>query len=185
MKAIVYWLCAVKLQLLHSKNCTSEGWEGQPWADKQIYQLWNFFHTAFHLFEKDNKVLEKVKIHSWKQQIVSETHIRKLRWLVVDYDPSTQRIANIFVINLHIYPERRCNGGWWILFWCKVQHQETVTTVIPTASGVHFQLMQASFAVNCSLFTSSLFQAVPIMHFFICFWCLALEGLSSHLCVRI
>jgi len=42
---------------------------------------------------------------------------------------------------------------------------ETVTIVIPAPYGLHFQLMQASFVVNFSLFTSSLFQAMPIMHF--------------------
>ena len=58
--------------------------------------------------------------------------------------------------------------------------------MIPTTSGLHFQLMKASFAVNFSLSTSSsLFQVVPIIHLFMCCRCLALEGLSYHLCVRI
>ena len=73
-----------------------------------------------------------------------------------------------------------------MLFCCKVQLLETVTTVIPAASGLHFQLMQASFVVNYSLSTSSyLFQAMPIMHLFMCYKYLALKGLSSHLYVRI
>ena len=56
-----------------------------------------------------------------------------------------------------------------MLFCCKLQLMETVTTVIPATSGLHFQLMQASFVVNCSLSTSSsLFQAVPVMHLFMC-----------------
>ena len=54
-----------------------------------------------------------------------------------------------------------------MLFCCKLQLLETVTTVTLVASGLHFQLIQASFAVNCSLSTSSsLFQAVPVMHLF-------------------
>ena len=73
-----------------------------------------------------------------------------------------------------------------MLFCYKLQLLETVTTVILAASGLHFQLIQASFVVNFSLSTSSsLFQAVPVMHLFMCCRCLALERLSSHLYVRI
>ena len=45
--------------------------------------------------------------HSLKQHIAAETHMRELMWLVVNYDPSTDRIAENFVINLYIYPELR------------------------------------------------------------------------------
>ena len=126
------------------------------------------------------------QIHSLKQADCTSDSIRQLKQLVVNYDPSILRMVECLCIQFYIYPEERCNQSWWLLFWCKVQLLETVTTVIPAASGRHFQLMQDSFAVNCSLSTSSsLFQVVPVMHLFMCCWCLALEGLSSHLYVRI
>jgi len=77
--------------------------------------------------------------------------------------PCIEQQSN-FVNKLHIYQETRCNRVDECYFLCKVQLLETITTMIPVAFGLHFQLMQASFVVNFSLSTSSLFQAVPVMH---------------------
>jgi len=49
---------------------------------------------------------------------------------------------------------------------CSLQLLETVNTMRPTTFGLDFQLIQASFAVTCSLFTSSRFQVVPALHLF-------------------
>ena len=86
-------------------------------------------------------------------------------------DSCTHNQQSNFVNKLYIYPEQRCNGlmsVWWMRAYCSLLTSGDCKYYETCSFWSWFPLIQASFAVTCSVFTSASCSGLCLLAFI---WC--------------